>query len=84
MVFLQTSPVVDPTIYKLLLWAFPALVGVLAFIGAIAVRALIGLNNSVNEIKVNLAATSLKHDSLEKAQEKLEERIDKLETRIYA
>lgn len=62
----------DATIYKLLLWALPVLLGLLAFIGSLAVKSLMRLAHNVNEINEKLAVLIIKHDSLEKRVDRLE------------
>lgn len=64
--------IMDYTIYKILLWALPVLLSLLAFIGAMAVKSLISLANNVNEINEKLAIVITKHDSLEKRVDKIE------------
>lgn len=63
----------DATIYKLVLWALPILLGILSFIGSLAVKSLMRLAHNVNEINEKLAVLITKHDSLEKRVDKLEE-----------
>lgn len=67
----------DETIYKLLLWALPILLAVLGFIGALAVNALMNMSKDINEIKISLKEVSTKHENLE-------ERIERLEDKIFA
>lgn len=57
---------------KIYQWVFPILMGILAFIGALGVKALIGISKTLNDIKIELAVGSEKHHALE-------ERVDKLE-----
>jgi hypothetical protein len=68
---------IDEIIYKILLWALPLLLGMLGFIGALMVRQLMKLSDSVNEIKITIAKIAAKHDDLEK-------RVDKLEEKTFA
>jgi predicted nuclease with TOPRIM domain len=67
----------DETIYKLLLWALPILLAVLGFIGALAVNSLMNMSKDINEIKISLKEVSTKHENLE-------ERIERLEDKIFA
>jgi hypothetical protein len=67
----------DSTIYTLMVWTIPVLLSVLAFIGALAVNALMKLANDVNEIKINLGKVSAKHEDLE-------DRIVRIENKIFA
>ena len=62
----------DKTMYHLLLYLLPILLGILGFIGALVVRQLMKLSDSVNEIRVTISAIAAKHDSLEKRVDKLE------------
>lgn len=62
----------NETIYTLLLWALPVLLGILAFIGSLAVNSLIKMSNDLNDIKVMLKGISVRHDELEKRVCKLE------------
>lgn len=63
----------DATIYKLVLWTLPILLGILSFIGSLAVKSLMRLAHNVNEINEKLAVLITKHDSLEKRVDKIEE-----------
>lgn len=49
------------------------LLAILGFVGALGVNALMSIAKSVNEIKVEIRAISIKHDALEKRVENLEE-----------
>ena len=64
----------DITIYKILLWALPVLLAILAFIGALGVKFLITLATDVNEIKVGIGKMSVEHSGLEKRVDSLEEK----------
>ncbi len=48
------------------------LLSIIGFTGALGVKALISIANSVNEIKVNIKEIAVKHDALEKRVEHLE------------
>jgi len=65
----------DETIYKLLLWALPILLAVLGFIGALAVNSLMKMATDINDIKVSLKEVSTKHENLEERIERLEDKI---------
>lgn len=67
----------DATIYKLLLWVLPVLLGLLSFIGALAVKSLMKMSEDINDIKVSLKEVSTKHENLE-------ERIERIEDKIFA
>lgn len=67
----------DETIYRLLLWSLPVLLGILSFIGAMAVRALVNLGNDVHEIKTALQVEITKRDALER-------RVDQIEEKVFA
>lgn len=66
---------IDETIYRILLYLIPILLGMLAFIGALMVKQLMKLSDSVGEIKVTISAIAAKHDNLEKRVDKLENNI---------
>lgn len=66
---------VDYTIYRLLLCVIPVLLAVLGFIGALMVKQLMNLSDSVNEIKVTISGIAAKHDDLEKRVDKCEEKL---------
>lgn len=67
----------DQTIYKLLLWAIPILLGILGFIGSLAVKALMKLSDDVNEIKLDIREVAVKHEDLE-------DRIVRIENKVFA
>lgn len=67
----------DQTFYRLLLYLIPILLSVLGFIGALMVKQLMKLSDSVNEIKVTISSIAAKHDDLEK-------RVDKCEEKLFA
>ena len=66
----------DYTIYKLLLWAVPVMLGILGFIGALAVKSLMKLSNDVGEIKVDIREIAVKHEDLE-------DRIVRIENKVF-
>jgi hypothetical protein len=68
---------VDYTIYRLLLWAVPIMLGILGFIGALAVKALMKLSNDVGEIKVDIREIAVKHEDLE-------DRIVRIENKVFS
>jgi septal ring factor EnvC (AmiA/AmiB activator) len=55
-----------------LLWGCGALLAILAFIGALAVKQLMQMAHDINEIKVTIARVDTKHDALEDRVERLE------------
>jgi hypothetical protein len=67
----------DYTIYRLLLWAVPIMLGILGFIGALAVKALMKLSNDVGEIKVDIREIAVKHEDLE-------DRIVRIENKVFS
>lgn len=67
----------DQTIYRLLLWAVPIMLGILGFIGALAVKALMKLSNDVGEIKVDIREIAVKHEDLEDRIVRIEDKIFK-------
>jgi hypothetical protein len=66
----------DQTIYRLLLWAIPILLGILGFIGSLAVKALMKLSEDVNEIKLDIREVAVKHEDLE-------DRIVRIENKVF-
>ncbi len=50
------------------------LLGILGFVGALAVNALMSIAKSVNEIKTQIGIMATKHDALEKRVEDLEDK----------
>jgi len=58
-----------------LVWAAITLLSILAFVGAIGVKALLGMAKDINEIKTSIQVQSTKHDGLEKRVEHLEEKV---------
>jgi hypothetical protein len=48
------------------------LLGILGFVGALGVNALMSIAKSVNEIKVEIRSIAVKHDALEKRVDYLE------------
>lgn len=63
------------TIYQILLWAIPVLLAMLGFIGALAVKQLVRLSDSVNEIRIVIARIDEKHTDLERRVTNIEEKI---------
>lgn len=63
-------------------WVFPVLIGVIGFIGALGVKALIDMRKTLNEINVHISVATAKHDSLQENHESLEARHDRLEGRV--
>lgn len=66
----------DMVIYKILIWAVPALLSILAFVGALAVSALLRMARDLNEIKNKLTEVDTKQDALD-------ERVDRLEAKVF-
>ena len=62
----------NPTEQSFLIWACVALLGVIAFIGAIFVNAFLKMAKDIGEIKTTVMVQASKHDSLEKRVEHLE------------
>lgn len=58
-----------------LLWACSALLAILAFVGALAVKALMKMASDINEIKISVKEQSAKHDGLEKRVEIVEHKL---------
>lgn len=53
-------------IYQILIWVTPALLAILGFIGALTVKQLVRLSDSVNEIRILIARIDEKHIDLER------------------
>lgn len=64
-----------PTEIKFLLWILGGLLTVLAFIGVLAVNALIKMANDIGEIKVSVKEQSAKHEGLEKRIDIVEHKL---------
>jgi hypothetical protein len=61
-----------PLEFKFLVWAIGVLLGILAFVGALAVQQLMKMSSDINEIKTTLQVVSTKHEDLEKRVERVE------------
>lgn len=61
--------------YNLMIVGIPILLSILAFIGALAVNALIKMGKDINEIKVTVKEVMVKHDDLKDRVSRLEEKI---------
>lgn len=57
----------------MLIWVVTTLLGIIAFVGVLGVKALIKMGNDLSEIKTIVMVQSTKHDSLERRVELLEE-----------
>ena len=55
-----------------LLWALSSLMAVLAVIGTIVAKSLLGMAKDINEIKTTVVKVETRHDGLEKRVELLE------------
>lgn len=62
--------------YKLLIVGVPILLTILAFIGGLAVNALMKMGKDLNRIKVTIEGMSKQHDGLEKRVSNLEHKIN--------
>jgi F0F1-type ATP synthase membrane subunit b/b' len=60
---------------QFLIWAVICLLGILGFIGALAVKALMSLAKDVNEIKVSIREVATKHEDLEQRVERIENKL---------
>ena len=60
---------------QFLIWAVITLLGILGFIGALAVKALMSLAKDVNEIKVSIKEIATKHEDLEARVERIETKL---------
>ena len=59
-----------------LLWGCGALLGILAFIGALAVSQLMKMATDINEIKITIAKVDIQHIELEKRVLRLETHLN--------
>ena len=71
------------TLYALMIWGIPILLAVLAFIGGLAVNALIKMGKDLTAIKITIERISTKHDGLEKRVEVAEKNIEHLHEKVY-
>ena len=69
--------------YKMMIFGVPILLTVLAFIGSLAVNALITMGKDVNQIKITIRETSIRHDGLEKSHDELKERVLIVEKKLF-
>ncbi len=69
---------------KIMIGAFTALLTVLGFIGAMAVRQLIKMSANLNEIKITISEINGKHDLLDEKHEGIKERVEKIENALFA
>jgi hypothetical protein len=60
------------TMYTFFIWVMPILLGVLAFVGALGVKALIKMANDLSEIKTEVKVLVTKHDEHDRRIEHLE------------
>jgi predicted ATP-grasp superfamily ATP-dependent carboligase len=67
---------VDHTIYQLLIWGVPVIIGLFGFIGALGVNALINMNRSLQSLNVKLEKLITKHEDLEERVDKIEEKME--------
>lgn len=59
-----------------LMWLMPILIGVLGFIGALGVKALIKMSNDLNDIKSEVKVLVTKHDEHDRRITRLEEHVE--------
>lgn len=64
------------TMYTLFVWIVPLILGVLAFVGALGVKALIKMANDLSEIKGEVKVLVTKHDEHDRRITKLEEHVE--------
>ena len=62
------------TQFDILLWLVSGLIAILSFIGALGVNALMKMSKDLNEIKTMVMVQDVKHDSLERRVEQLEDK----------
>lgn len=65
----------NETIYQLLLWIIPILLGILSFVGVMMVNWLKNISKNLDEMNVKLERLIVNHDNLENRVEKLERKI---------
>ena len=70
-------------LYEILIFGIPILLSILAFIGALAVNALIKMGKDLTAIKVTIERISTKHDGLEKRVDVVEKNVEHLHEKIY-
>ena len=58
-----------------LLWAVGAFIAVVAFIGALAVNALLKMSNDLTEIKIAVREVAAKHEDTEKRVTRIENHV---------
>jgi hypothetical protein len=61
------------TMYTILMWAMPIMMGIIAFVGALGVKALMKMANDLSEIKSEVKVLVTKHDEHDRRIDKLEE-----------
>jgi cell division protein FtsL len=71
----MTLTIQQQTMYEILIWLMPILLAIIAFIGALAVKQFIAMNNNLNELNTKVAVMITKHDNLESRVEELEDKI---------
>jgi len=68
-----------PNEQQFILWTAITLLGVLGFIGVLAVNTLIKMNNNLNKLNQSVAVIVEKQEVHEKNHDKLEQRVYELE-----
>ena len=58
-----------------LLWAVGAFIAVFAFIGALAVNALVKMSNDVTDIKISIREVAAKHEETDRRVTRIENHI---------
>lgn len=66
----------DKISYHILMFAMPILLALLAFIGALAVNALVKMGNDLNAIKVAVQKITSEHEGLEKRVVHIENKLE--------
>lgn len=67
--------ILSPNETHFLIWAALTMLGVLGFIGALGVKALMNMGKDLNEIKVTVKEVATKHEETEKRVTRLENHI---------
>lgn len=68
--------IIDPLIFKTIIWCLGTLIAIIGVIGSLGVKALFNMSNDIGEIKVTIKEIDTKHKGLE-------DRVDKIENKIF-
>lgn len=67
----------EQILFQFMTYAMPILLGILSFIGALAVKQLMNMSKDINDIKIICQKLSSEHESLEIRVEHLEKKVFK-------